>query len=142
MKLQKILDGFFLLCMVMVTVVGVLSCTAAATTTTTASPTTATPGAGGGAVIDSDSVITAKIEAIRQQTTGYPWELDILVETSIDVGDLPNPTKDSIGKVITVKTDADMTYYKTGDEVKAKVKYTGDVPKPGISLYMYDIGLK
>jgi hypothetical protein len=93
-------------------------------------------------VINSDSVITAKIQAIRQQTTGYPWELDVLIQSSTDVGDLPNPTKDSVGKVITVKTDEDMKGFKAGDVVNAKVKYVGDVPKPGITLYMYNIALQ
>ena len=102
-----------------------------------------TPGGpGGGALVNSDSVVTAKIQAIRKQASGYPWELDVLIENSIDVGNLPNPTKDSIGKVITVKTDQDMNSYKVGNVVNAKVKYVGDVPKPGITLYMYDIVLE
>jgi hypothetical protein len=117
--------------------------TATATTTVTATPTstaTATPpGPGGGAVINSDSVVTAKIQAIRSQATGFPWEVDVLIESSVDVGNLPNPTKDSVGKVITVKTDQDMTSYKVGDVINAKVKYVGDVPKPGITLYVYNI---
>jgi hypothetical protein len=121
--------------------------TATATTTITATPTNTatatapvTPGGpGGGAVINSDSVITAKIQAVRNQPTGFPWEVDVLIENSVDVGSLPNPTKDSVGKVITVKTDEDMTPYKVGDVINAKVKYVGDVPKPGITLYMYNI---
>ncbi len=103
------------------------------------SPTATAPKPGGGAVINSDSVVTAKIQAIRQQTSGYPWELDVLIENSIDVGALPNPTKESVGKVITVKTDQDMTSFKVGDVVNARVKYVGDVPKPGITLYIYNI---
>jgi hypothetical protein len=68
--------------------------------------------------------------------------VDILVQSSADVGTLPNPTKDSIGKVITVKTDEDMTKYKADDVVTAKVKYVGDVPKPGITLYLYQVTLQ
>jgi len=97
------------------------------------------PGTGGTTVVNSDSVVTAKIEAIRKQTSGYPWELSVLIENSTDVENLPNPTKDSIGKVVTVKTDQDMNSFKVGDVVNAKIKYVGDVPKPGIILYMYDI---
>ena len=94
---------------------------------------------GGGAVINSDSIITAKIVAIRQQTTGYPWEMDILVQTSVDVGNLPNPTKDKIGQVITVKTDEKLDSFKAGQQISARVKYVGDVPLPGITLYIYNI---
>lgn len=79
------------------------------------------------------------MQSIRQQTSGYPWELDVLIENSVDVSNLPNPTRESVGKVISVKTDQDMTSYKVGDVVTARVKYVGDVPKPGITLYMYDI---
>jgi hypothetical protein len=111
--------------------------TPAATVTETTSPTPGGPG--GGAVINSDSIVTATIQAIRQQTSGYPWELDILVQSSIDVGSLPNPTKDSIGKVITVKTDQDLNTFKVNDNITARVKYVGDVPKPGITLYIYDL---
>jgi hypothetical protein len=107
-------------------------------------PTTpqSSPGVpGGGAIVNSDSIITAKIQAIRPQTTGYPWELDILILDSVSVGSLPNPTKDSIGKVVTVKTDQDIFSFKVNDSVTAKVKYVGDVPKPGITLYVYNIAL-
>ena len=100
------------------------------------------PGTGGTTEVNSDSVVTAKIEAIREQTSGYPWELSVLIENSTDVNNLPNPTKDSIGKLITVKTDQDIGSFKVGDVVNAKVKYVGDVPKPGIILYMYNIALE
>lgn len=113
------------------------SSSATVTTPATGSPTPGGPG--GGAVINSDSIVTAAIQAIRQQTSGYPWELDILVQSSTDVDSLPNPTKDSVGKVITVKTDQDMNSFKVNDAIAARVKYVGDVPKPGITLYIYDI---
>ena len=108
--------------------------------TPTATSTITTPGGpGGGAVINSDSIVAAQIKAIRQQTSGYPWELDVLIQRSTDVGSLPNPTKDSVGKVITVKTDLDVASYKVNDTISARVKYVGDVPKPGITLYIYEI---
>ena len=101
---------------------------------------TTTPGGpGGGAVINSESVITATIKAINKQTTGYPWSVDIMVKTSQDVGTLPNPVADKIGIVVNVKTDVDMSAFKAGDNIHAHVKYVGDVPKPGISLYLFDI---
>ena len=112
----------------------------------TPSPTTVPPtttpvvgGPGGGAIINSDSVVTAQIQAINKQTSGYPWQLDVLIQSSVDVGTLPNPTKDSIGKVISVKTDQNMTSFKTNDVITARVKYVGDVPLPGITLYIYNI---
>lgn len=106
-----------------------------------ATPTTTAPGPGNGSVVNSDSSITAQIKAVRAETSGYPWEADILVETSADVVGLPNPTKDSVGKVVTIKTDEDMKDFQPEDEIAARVKYVGDVPKPGITLYMYDIML-
>jgi hypothetical protein len=100
-------------------------------------PTTTTPG--GTLVVNSDSIVTARIDAIRQPTVGYAWELDVLIENSIDVDALPNPTKSDVGKIVTVETNQDMTSYQVGDVVTARVKYAGDVPKPGIILYMYNI---
>jgi len=127
--------------MIIVMIFGLTACQS--TATPSASATAPAPGGpGGGAVINSDSIVTAKIQAIRKQTSGYPWELDVLIQNSVDVGSLPNPTKDSVGKVITVKTDQDITPYKVNDVVTAKVKYVGDVPKPGIVLYMYNIALE
>ena len=92
--------------MVMGALLGLSACKSAASTT---SPPPTTGGPSGGSIINSDSIIIAKIQAIRQQASGFPWELDILVQSSTDVGTLPNPTKDSVGKVVTVKTDLDMT---------------------------------
>jgi hypothetical protein len=137
MRLQKIMDIFFLLCLVATVTVGIVSCTNGVTTTTAAPG-----GPGGRALVNSDSVITATIQAIRQQSTGYPWELDILVNTTQNVGDLPNPTKDNVGQTIAVKTDVDMSKFNEGDNIQAHVKYTGDVPKPGITLYLFNVALQ
>jgi hypothetical protein len=132
MKTLKLLDGFFMFCFAAVVAVGVVGCTSTAATTTSAGP-------GSGAIVNSDSVITAEIEAVRSQSSGYPWELDIIINSSDNVGNLPNPTKDSVGKEITVKTDQNMDDIRAGDKIFGKVKYTGDVPKPGITLYLYDV---
>jgi hypothetical protein len=102
---------------------------------------TPTPPPGGGAIVQSDSIITAEIKAIRQ-TTGYPWEVDVLVQSSDSVGDLPNPTKDKVGQVITAKADENLSSFKVGQIITGNVKYVGDVPKPGISLYIYNIKAK
>jgi len=114
------------------------------TATTTPTTTATTPGIpGGGAVINSDSIVTAKIQSITGQSAGYPWKLDVLIQNTVDVGTLPNPVKDSAGKVVTVVTDQNMTSYKVNDVVTAKIKNVGDVNTPGgISLYMYNVALK
>ena len=142
MRQKKPLLPFLLGLVLISTIIGMAACTSSSGTTptpTSISPAPVPGGPGGGAIINSDSVVTAKIQAIRAQTSGYPWELDVLIKNSVDVGTLPNPTKDSVGKVITVKTDQDVSAYKVNDVVTARVKYVGDVPKPGITLYIYDI---
>ena len=144
MNKTKIIEAIMGITLVLV-VPAFIACSAATTTSTTPTPTsssTITPNPGGGALINSDSIVTAKIQAIRQQSSGFPWELDVLVQSSVDVGSLPNPTKDSVGKVITVKTDQDITSFKVNDVVTAKVKYVGDVPQPGITLYIYNIQMQ
>ena len=129
--------------LVIITISAPVSCKSSPTTTTPQpAPTNTTPGGPiRGTVINSDCIVTAQIKASRKQSTGYPWEADILIQTSVDVGNLPNPTKNSIGKVVTVKTDTDMNLFKIGDVVTAKIKNTGDVniPGGGISLYMYNV---
>jgi hypothetical protein len=111
------------------------------TTGTTTTPTVTKPG--GGLVVNSDSIVTVKIQGITAQSAGYPWKLEVLVQITQDVGALPNPVRDSVGKVVTVFTDENMAVYKVGDVVTAKTKYVGDVYTPaGISLYMYDVGIK
>ena len=102
-------------------------------------PATTNPGPGGGLVINSDSIITGTIVAIHNESTGYPWRIDVQVLTSQDVGTLPNPTKDVIGKTVSFYTDENIGAFRTGQSIKAHVKYAGDVPKPEIILYIFDI---
>lgn len=110
------------------------------TTNTTATTTAVSPNPIGGALVNSDSIVKVKIETFEKQASGYAWTLTVLVESSTDVGTLPNPVKDSVGKVITVKTDEDLTLFKAGDVVNARIKYVGDVNTPGgIGLLIYDI---
>lgn len=118
------------------------SATGTPTITTTATATVTSNATGGGAVVNSDSIITGTIQAIRPQTTSYSWELDVLIQSAENVGDLPNPVADKVGQVVTVKTDEDMSSFKDNQAISARVKYTGDVPKPGITLYMYEIKAK
>jgi len=115
-----------------------LTICACSTSSSQASTLTSSSG-GGGLVVRSDSIITGEIKSIRQHTTGYPWEVDVLVKSSDNVDNLPNPTIDKVGQVITTKTDEDLSSFKVGQEITARVKYVGDVPQPGISLYIYDI---
>ena len=120
--------------MILVIIVLGASCTSATTTTTKP---------GSGAVVNSDSVVTATIQSITKQSTGYPWKLDVLIQSTIDVNNLPNPVKDSIGQTVTVFTDENMSTFKVGDVVTGQIKYVGDVnTSSGISLYMYIIALE
>lgn len=128
--------GRYLLIMTLAIVLSVLMLSGCSGTGSAA--TTPSPG-GGGAVVQSDSVITGEIKAIREKTTGYPWEVDVLVRSSENVDSLVNPTKDKVGQVITAKTDEDMSTFRAGKAITARVKYVGDVPLPGISLYIYNI---
>ena len=112
---------------------------AACTPKATIAPGTTAPGPGGGLVVNSDSIITGTIVAIRNQSTGYPWQVDVQVLTSQDVGTLPNPTKDKIGQTVTFYTDENLRAFHAGQAINAHVKYAGDVPKPGIVLYIFDI---
>ncbi len=128
--------------LIFILLISLAACTKSPATTTTTPPST-TVSIPGGALVNSDSVVTAKINAINKQATGYPWSLDVLIQASYDVDSLPNPTKDSVGKVVTVKTDQDMTSFKVGDVVNCRVKYVGDVNTPGgVTLYMYNIALQ
>jgi hypothetical protein len=104
-----------------------------------ASSNNANPGGVGTTVVNSDSFINGEIKAIRQKSTGFQFEIDVLIQTTQDVNNLPNPVKDKVGQVVTVQTDENVAPFKAGQKITANIKYVGDVPKPGIILYMYDI---
>ena len=130
--------GFWLFpAIIVLSIAAVLSACAPKATSTT--PTTTVPGPGGGLVVNSDSVITGKIVAIRSESSGYPWQIDVQILTTQDVGTLPNPVKDKVGQTVTLRTDQDLSSFKSGQTIQAHVKYVGDVPKPGIVLYAFDI---
>jgi len=121
----------------LVLMVIVVSCKGNAANTTTATKP------GSGAVVNSDSIVTATIQSITKQSTGYPWKMDVLIQSTMDVNNLPNPVKDSVGKTVTVVTDENMTSFKVGDTITAQIKYVGDVNTPaGINLYIYIVALE
>ena len=69
--------------------------------------TTDTPSTGiGGTVVRSDCIINGEIKSISKQMAAYPWKLDVLINSSDNVDDLPNPTIDKVGEteVIHVRT--------------------------------------
>jgi hypothetical protein len=114
-------------------IISVAACSGGTTTTTSTPPA---------AVINSDSIIAGDIQSIRPQTTGYPWELKVRISSTENVGGLPNPMADKVDQVVTVKTDENIAAFTPGQSISAKVKYAGDVPQPGIILYMYNIKLQ
>jgi ABC-type glycerol-3-phosphate transport system substrate-binding protein len=104
---------------------------------TTTTETTTASGPSGGALVNSDSIVTEKIQSITVQAAGFPWKLTVMIQSTTNVDTLPNPVADSVGKVV---TDQDMIGYQVNDVVTAKIKYTGDVNTPGgVNLYMYSI---
>jgi len=113
-----------------------VACSTKATGTTRAATS---PGPGGGLVVQSDSIITGKVVAVRSSATGYPWQVDVLVQSSQDVGTLPNPTKDKIGQTVTFYTSDNVGSLLAGQVITAHAKYVGDVPKPGIVPYISDM---
>jgi hypothetical protein len=79
-------------------ILSISACSGGAASTTSTSTVPA-------AVINSDSIITGDIQSIRQQTTGYPWEIKVRISSTENVGDLPNPVAEKVDQVITMKTD-------------------------------------
>jgi hypothetical protein len=99
---------------------------------------TVTSGGGGGLVVNSDSIITGKIVAISS-SANYAWQLTVQVLSSEDVDNLPNPTKDKVGQDIICYTNDNVSLLQAGETISAHVKYAGDVPEPGIILYISNI---
>ena len=121
-----------------VVVLSLTACTKTATTSSTT--TTSIPG---GAVVNSDSIVTAKIDSITQQATGQSWKLSLLIQTAVDVGSLPNSVKDSINKIVTAYCSEDLSTFSSGDVISCHIKYGGDVNTPGgITLIMSGVALQ
>jgi len=128
MKLKK---GYVIALVLALTVIatGVVSCKKAATTP---------PGPNTGSLIQTDGIITGEIKVIKSMPTGYPWQFDVLIQTSQNVGDLKNPVADKVGQVVQFGTDEQIELFKVGQIITAHVKLTGDV-EVGTHLYIYNI---
>ena len=136
--MKKVLSAAAALTILML-VLSAASCKSSATTQT-ATSTVISPG--NGAVINSDSIDTVQIVDINAQSTGHPWQLDVVIESTAGVGTLFNPVALNVGDVVSVVADQDMSTFSANDVVTAKIKYTGDVNIPGgIRLYMYNVAL-
>ena len=83
----------------------ILSAAACKSNTTTTNATSTVISPGNGAVINSDSVDTVKIVSISAQTIGYPWLLDVVIDSTSNVGTLPNPVATRVGNTVTLVTD-------------------------------------
>jgi ABC-type Fe3+-hydroxamate transport system substrate-binding protein len=134
MKKVLLAAAALIILMLMLSVAACKSSSTAPTTTATA----ITPG--NGEVINSDSIDTVQIVDINAQSTGFPWQLDVVIESTGSVGTLFNPVALNVGDVVSVVTDQDMSTFNANDVVTAKIKYTGDVNIPGgIRLYLYNV---
>ena len=96
-----------------------------------------------GATTVADSIVTAQIISITAQSTGYPWTLVLVIESTSNVGTLLNPVAYSLGDMVTVVTDQDMSKFKNNDTVTANITINGNVnASGGIGLYMYNVALQ
>ena len=91
-----------------------------------------------GTIIDNGSLIVGEIKAVTRMSIGYPWEIDVLVNSVQNVDSLPNPVSDKVGQVIKCRTDQDASALRVGQLITANVKLTGDVER-GTLLYIYNI---
>jgi len=91
-----------------------------------------------GTIVDNGSLIVGEIKAVTSMSTGYPWELEVLVKSVQNVDSLPNPVSDKVGQVISCRTDENASAFKVGQLITANVKLTGDVER-GTLLYIYNI---
>jgi hypothetical protein len=124
-----------LLCVVLAIVLlsgNLISCTNTSTTTSNS------PGPSKGTLVQTDSIITGEIKAIKSMTIGYPWEIDVLVKSSQDVDTIKNPTSDKVGQVVQFMTDESTKGLIVGQMITAHAKLTGDV-EVGTTLYIYSI---
>lgn len=86
--------------------------------------------------IHNDSLVSGKIAAIRPSTSGFPWEIDLQIDSSQDVNYLANYTRDKVGQVITTRTDQDVRLLKVGDYLTAHVQMATE---PGTSRTFFYI---
>jgi hypothetical protein len=86
-----------------------------------------------------DSIISGELKGLRKHSSGYSYQIDFLVESSKDVGTLPNPTKDKVGKVITAETNENLRELEVGEDFTANVKLVYDAAKTGTIFYVYNV---
>lgn len=93
----------------------------------------------------SDSAITGVVKGLRKHASGYSYvsgysyALDFLVDSSKDVGTLPNPTKDKVGQVITAETNENLKELEVGEEFTANVKLVYNESKTGTIFYVFNV---
>jgi hypothetical protein len=105
---------------------------------------TATTAAGSpGETTIADSIVTAQIISITAQSTGYPWMVGLLIESTNSVGTLLNPVEYSVGDAVAVLTNQDMSTFNENDTITAKITIaTNTNASGGISLFMYSVALQ
>ena len=87
----------------------------------------------------SDSLVGGEMKAIRKHSSGYAYDIDFIVESTKDVGTLPNPTKDKVGQTITAWTNENLRELEVGEDFTANVKLVYDASKTGTIFYVYNV---
>jgi hypothetical protein len=87
----------------------------------------------------SDSLIEGVIKAIRKHSSGYTYDIDFVIESSSDVGTVPNPTKDKVGQTITAWTNENLRELEIDEEFTANVKLVYDKAKTGTIFFVYNV---
>ena len=96
-----------------------------------------------GETTTADSIVTAQIISITAQSTGYPWMVGLLIESTSNVGTLLNPVEYSVGDAVAVVTNQDMSTFNENDTITAKITIAADTnASGGINLYMYNVALQ
>ncbi|MGP8078934.1 MAG: hypothetical protein ACLPVI_00275 [Dehalococcoidales bacterium] len=137
--MRKLFPAAAVLLMILLLSFSVVACKSNNTTTNTTTAAVTT----GGATTIADSIVTAQIINIAAQSTGYPWTLVLVIESASNVGTLLNPVADSIGGMVTVVTDQDMSTFNVNDTITANITIAANANGSlGINLYMYNAALQ
>jgi hypothetical protein len=86
-----------------------------------------------------DCIVTAQAKAIRKNVTSYPYAVDVLIMGTEDIEGLPNPTKDSVGKIITAETRENLRALEPGEMLTANIKWEIDNARSAPVLYIYNV---
>jgi predicted small lipoprotein YifL len=87
----------------------------------------------------SDSLVKGEVTGLRKHSSGYLFDMDFTIESSSDIGTLPNPTKDRVGKTITAWTNENLKELEVGEDFTANVKLVYDASKTGTIFYVYNV---